>query len=41
MARMMAMMTVLMPPLLKLISSVRTSHKGDTYTWWYKEGRDS
>ena len=33
-ARMMAMMTVLRPPLLRLISSVRTSQRGLTYTWW-------
>ena len=33
-ARMMAMTTVLRPPLLRLISSVRTSQRGLTYTWW-------
>ena len=33
-ARMMAMTTVLKPPLLRLISSVRTPQRGLTYTWW-------
>ena len=40
-ARMMAMMTVLRPPLLRLISSVRTSQRGLTYTWWYEDSCDS
>ena len=40
-ARMMAMITVLKPPLLRLISSVRTSQRGLTYTWWYEDSWDS